>query len=44
MKNITVEITEHDLEMFKELVEGWNETIVWNYDDVTITFVKGDEE
>lgn len=44
MKEITVEITQHDVDILRDLVNGFHVSFSWQYDGVTITFVKGDEE
>jgi len=43
MKRITLPISEHDIELFKELVDG-GDSFYWHFDGVDVHFVKQEEE
>ena len=40
---LTIPISEHDIELFKELVDE-GDSFSWNFDGVDVTFVKQEEE
>ena len=42
-ERITIPISEHDIELFEQLVSG-GDTFSWNFDGVDVHFVKQEEE
>ena len=43
-KKIQIPITEEDLRMFEELLEGDREPFTWTFDKIDVEFIKDDEE
>ncbi len=43
-KSIQIPITEEDLRMFEELLEGDREPFTWTFDKVNVEFIKEEEE
>ena len=43
-KTIQIPITEEDLRMFEELLEGDREPFMWTFDKVNVEFIKETEE
>ena len=43
-KSIQIPITEEDLIMFEELVDGSREPFMWTFDKVNVEFIKEEEE
>ena len=43
-KTIQIPITEEDLRMFEELLEGDRESFMWTFDKVNVEFIKETEE
>ena len=43
-KSIQIPITEEDIRMFKQLVEGEREPFMWTFDKVNVEFIKEEEE
>ena len=43
-KSIQIPITEEDIQMFQELIEGYREPFMWTFDKVNVEFIKEEEE
>ena len=43
-KSIQIPITEEDIQMFQELIEGHREPFMWTFDKVNVEFIKEEEE
>ena len=43
-KKIQIPITEEDLRMFEELLEGDREPFTWTFDKIDVEFIKDNEE
>lgn len=43
-KKIQIPITEEDLRMFEELLEGDRKPFMWTFDKVNVEFIKGEQE
>ena len=43
-KTIQIPITEEDIQMFQELIEGHREPFMWTFDKVNVEFIKEEEE